>query len=302
MHPLPPETLHLPFGPGPYRMAMGLVARSPDDLVEFDDRYPQDLAERRHLLATRHAYVFATTPGSEPARAETLAHLADLLPRRHPSWFTRTGGVIRNHLTSEEWSLTPDQDPLEVAGRLVQEDFCLIDTSGPAPVLAAAILCAPSRWRLSEKIGQPLADVHGAVPLYADRLSAPVDRFMRNIRAGKLAERLNWSVVDNGALFQQSGKHNTALNASITADNAPARLFLRVERQALIRLPQTGAVLFAIRVHSYPLTRVLAIPGAAADLAAAVEALPDAMATYKSLPAFKQALLEALSFGENCGS
>ena len=301
MQALPPETLHLPFAPGPYRMAMGLVARLPDDLVELDDRYPQDLAERRHLLATRHADVFAATPGSEAARAETLSHLADLLCRRHPGWFTRAGSTIRNHLTSEAWSLLPDRDPLEVAGRLVQEDLCIIDTSGPAPVLAAAILCAPSRWRLSEKVGQPLADVHGAVPLYADRLSAPVDRFMRNLRPGKLAERLNWSVVDDGALFQLSGKHKTALDPTIGPGNAAARLFLRVERQAFVRLPHTGAVLFAIRVHSYPLARVLAVPGVAADLAAAVEALPSAMATYKSLPPFRDALLQALSAREPVG-
>lgn len=276
-------------------MAMGLVARSPDDLVELDDRYPADIAERRHLLATRHADVFAAAPGSEPARAETLALLADLLPRRYPAWFTRTPGTITNHLTAETWSLSPGQDPLELAGRLVQEDLCIIDTAGPAPTLAAAILCAPSRWRMPERIGQPLAAVHGAVPLYADRLSTPVDRFMRALRPGKLAQRLNWSIVDDGALFQLSGKHRTALDPDITPENVPDRLFLRVERQAFVRLPQSGAVLFAIRVHSYGLARVLAVPGTARNLAAAVEALPDSLATYKSLPAFRSALLKALS-------
>ena len=299
MRSLPPERLHLSFDPGPFRMAMALVACLSDDLLEIDDRYPDELAERRHLLATRHADVFATTPGSEAARAETLALLTELLPRRYPGWFTRDEHTIHNHLTSEVWPLAPDQDPLEVAGRLVQEDLCLIDPSGPAPILAAAILCAPSRWRLSEKIGRPLAAVHGAVPLYADRLSAPVDRFMRALRPGKVAQRLNWSITDDGALFQQSGKHKTELDPTITPENAATRLFLRVERQTFVRLPQSGAVLFAIRVHSYPLARVIAIPGAARDLAAAVEALPDSLATYKSLPAFREALLQALFLADS---
>ncbi len=295
MPPLPAERLLLPFSPGPYRMAMGLTSCHPDDLVEIDDRYQPEMLERRDLLATRHAEVFAAEPGSEAARAEVLAVVADLLPRRYPGWFSRDGAVLHNHLTGEAWALNqPAHDPLELAGRLVQEDLCLIDNSGPAPVLSAAILCAPTRWRLGEKIGRPLAAVHGAVPLYADRLANPVDRFMGALRPGKLAERLNWSVIDDGALFQLGGKHRTAHDPSIMPENAAERLFLRVERQTLMRLPLSGSVLFAIHVHSYPLQRVLAVPGAAANLAAAVRALPDSMAAYKSLPAFRGALLACL--------
>ncbi len=293
---LPPERLLLPFGPGPYRMAMDLVAQPPDELVEIDDRYPSEMAERRALLASRHGDVFAAEPGSEAARAEVLAVLAALLPRRYPDWFARHGNTLHNHLTGEVWPLAdPPQDPLELAGRLVQEDLCLIDPAGGAPVLTAAILCAPSRWVLAEKLGRPLPSVHEHVPLYADRLAAPVDRFMAALRPGKLAERLNWSVIDDGALFQTGGKHRTGHDPTVTADNAPERLFLRVERQTLMRLPQSGSVLFAIHVHSYPLARVLAVPGAAADLEAAVRALPESLAVYKSLPPIRDALLACLT-------
>ncbi len=245
--------------------------------------------------------MFATTPGSDAARTETLATVVAILARRHPSWFTVDGHGVANHLTGETWSTThPEHDPLETAGRLVQEDLCLIDTAAEHPVLAAAILCAPSRWRLSDKIGRPLADVHAAVPLYADRLANPVDRFMNHLRPGKLARRLNWSIVDDGALFQQGGKHRTERDPSITPANCPTRLFLRVERQTLMRLPASGAVLFGIRVHSYPLARVLAVPGAAPTLAAAVRALPDSLATYKSLPTLRDALLACLEQAGPC--
>ena len=164
-------------------------------------------------------------------------------------------------------------------------------TPGPG---SAAVLCAPSRWRLHEKIGRPLADIHDQVPLYADRLAAPVDRFMRALKPGKLAERLNWSVTDDPALFQVEGKHRTGLDPGFTPASAGARLWLRVERQTLSRLPADGFVLFTIRVHSYPLRRVAAQPGAAARLAEAVRAMPPAMAAYKSLPPFRDALLAYL--------
>ncbi len=292
---LPAERLLLPFSAGPHRMAMALVACSADDLVEIDKRYRDEMAERRTLLSERHQEVFATTPGSEVAQAEALEMVASLLPRRFATWFSQAGPVLHNHLTGEAWDLAhPAHPSLELAGRLVQEDLLLIDPAGPAPLLAAAILCAPSRWLLGEKIGLPLGAVHAQVPLYEDRLSSPVDRFMRSLRPGRAAERMNWSVLDNGALFQPGGKFRSRPNPGVTVQNAPETLFLRVERQVFFRLPRTQMVLFSVRVHSYELARVLAVPGAAADLAAAVRALPPSLAAYKSLPTIAHALLPCL--------
>ena len=292
---LPPEALYLPFEAGPHRMLMGLVARHPDKLIEIDELYPAEMAERRALLNGRRHEVFVALAVSEQARRETLDRIATVLPARYPAWFARHGDRLCNRPTGEEWDVSdPPCDPLELAGRLVQEDLCLIQPTDAGPVLQAAVLCAPSRWRLHEKVGRPLAAIHHPVPLYADQLSAPVDRFMRHLKPGKLAERLNWSVTDDPALFQIEGKHRTQTDPTITAANAASRLFLRVERQTLSRLPSGGFVLFTIRVHSYKLARVLAQPGAAARLAAALRALPPSMAVYKSLPPFRDALLSHL--------
>lgn len=295
---LPPETIHLPFEEGPFRMTMGLLACPEPDWIELDERYPAELAERRGLLATRHGDVFAAIPGSEAARAEVLALLAAHLPARYPGWFRREGDRLHNALTGEDWDLAaPQCDPLELAGRLVQEDLCLVRPGPDGPVLEAALLCAPSRWRLAEKIGLPLLAVHAPVPLYAERLGRPVDRFMGQLKPGRIALRMNWSVVDDAALFQLGGKHRTAVDAGITPDNAGARLHLRTERQTFRLLPGSGRVLFTIRVHSYPLARLAALPGVAPRLAAAVRALPEAIGIYKSLPAYRDALLGYLEQG-----
>jgi dimethylamine monooxygenase subunit A len=240
--------------------------------------------------------VFAACPGSETARAEVLALLAAHLPQRFPDWFRREGARLHNVLTGERWDpAAPPCDPLELAGRLVQEDLCLVRSDADGPVLAAAVLCAPSRWRLTEKIGGPLLQVHAPVPLYAERLGAPVDRFMGQIKPGRIALRMSWSVVDDPALFQPGGKHRTEHDPAVTAANAGERLHLRTERQTFRRLPMSGAVLFTIRVHSYSLARIAAIPGAAARLAGAVRALPAEMGAYKSLPVFRDALLAYLA-------
>ena len=92
----------------------------------------------------------------------------------------------------------------------------------------------------------------GRVPFYAERLADPVDRFMAKVKPGHIASRLNWSVLDDPAMFQPAGKWREQTNTAVTPDNAGERLYLRVERQTLRRLPQSGAILFGIRVHSLP--------------------------------------------------
>jgi hypothetical protein len=290
--PLPPEAVHLSFDAGPYRMAMGLVTVPEHAWFEIDERYPEEMADRRNLLATRHAEVFGALPGSEAARREALDSVADHLVEHHPGWFSRTGATLTNHLTHETWDLAdPTHDPLELAARLVQEDLCLVQDSPEGPLFTAGVVCFPSRWRLHEKLGHPLAIVHQYVPIYPDRLSRPVDRFFRHIKIGHIASRVNWSIPDDPALFQPTGKWRTAADDTITAENAGSKLFLRVERQTLKRLPISDAVLFGIRVHRYPLSDIAARPDIAARLAEAVRALPPELTHYKSLPPFRDVLL-----------
>ncbi len=292
---LPAQTVHLPFEDGPHRMAMGLIAQPPDALVELDDQYLPELAERRRLLDHQRAEVFACLPVAEAASAELLARLTGLLPARFPAWFRNDGGWFDNLLTGERWNLAdPGLHPLDLAGRLAQEDWCLLQLTPETPVLAAANLCFPSRWKLWDKVGQPLAAVHGPVPLYAEKLSRPVDRFIAQVKPGKLAQRLNWGLIDDPALFQPVRRLRDDADAAFTPDNVAERIFLRVERQTLSLLPATGVVLFSIRVHVYPLRRIAAVPDVAARLAAAVRALPADLQRYKALAGYRDAALAYL--------
>jgi dimethylamine monooxygenase subunit A len=289
----PPEAIYLPFETGPYRMAMSLVTLPAAEWIELDARYVDEMAERRRLLAEHHDDVFAVLPDAEDAAREVLERLVAYLITQFPHWFSLQGDTLTNHLTGETWDIAaPPCHPLELAGRLVQEDLCIIQTEDDAPPrFTAAILCFPSRWRLREKIGRPLSEVHGPVPHYAERLATPVDRFMAKVKPGYIASRLNWSVLDDPAMYQPTGKWRETANTAVTAENAGEKLYLRVERQTLTRLPRSSAVLFGIRVHSYPLATAITTHETAVRLSEAVRALPDATAHYKSLKSFGPALL-----------
>jgi hypothetical protein len=289
---LPAPMLHLPYEPGAYRMALGLAAIAERDWIEIDTSYPVQLAERHRLLAERRAEVIADTPGSEPAQQELLGMLADHLTRTHPGWFRADGNVLENRLTGERVAL--GTDPLGAAGRLAQEDFCLLRAEPDGVHLIAAVLCFPGRWRLADKIGRPLEAIHGPVPFYGQRLAGPVDRFLTVLKTGRLAKRMSWSVIDDAALFQPTGHGATGVSSWVTPENAGATLVLRVERQTFRRLPDSGAVVFGIRTHVTPLERVTAVPGEAARLRDSVLAFPPDMSRYKSLLPFRPALLAYL--------
>lgn len=288
---LPPAPLWLPFMAGPYRPAMGLIARPQSALTVFGDDYPEQMAARRALLATRRGEVFGALAGSEAARDEALRVVVSHLLADRSDLFARADGGIVNRITGERWRTDPPAiDPLELAGRLVQEDICLLRLDEGTAVLVAAVLCFPSRWRLADKLGRDMAAIHAPVPLYAEALERPVARFMRNLKPGRLVERFNWTIHDGEDLFQPVPPESRAVAAGAVG----TELHLRVERQTLSLLPRSGAIMFTIRTRQVRLEEVMAVPGAAADLAGAVRGLPAEVAAYRSMAPFRDALLAAL--------
>jgi hypothetical protein len=282
-----------PFLDGPWRLAMGLKALDLREWIEIDEHFPDQLAERRRLLEQRREEVLGALPESAAGQAEVLELLLDHVPRRFPAHYRRTAGELANLVTGERFDLAAwCEAPLELAGRLVQEDLCLMQRGGPAYRLVAGVLCFPSHWRLADKLGRPLAVIHEPVPGFADSLAVTVDRFFANLQVARPVWRVNWSLVDTPQLFLPP--EHRALRRAIAAERAGAELWLRVERQTLRRLPRSGDVLFGIRTHLAPLAEVIDGPPAAQALAARVREMPPAMAAYKGIAPIREALLAYL--------
>jgi hypothetical protein len=162
------------------RRLPGVQPLDMSDWLIVDEAYGGQMALRDRVLAEKREHVLARTEGSEAAEGETLetvlAHL--------PEGFTRDGPRITRP-DGEVVDLFGDT-PLAVAGRLVQEDICLLERpeGGYEHLLSAAILCFPASWTLAEKIGRPLGAIHGPVPDYDPGMAARVQRMFDAIRPG----------------------------------------------------------------------------------------------------------------------
>ena len=166
-----------------------------------------------------------------------------------------------------------------------------LDASAGVYNLIGASLCFPTRWRLADKIGKPLSVIHAPIPGYDQELSSIMDRFFERLKVDKPVWRVNWSLIDDPTLFQPTGHGRTGLNPDINPQNAGDKVWIRMERQTLRRLPRTHDILFTIRVYVRPLRELATHPERSAELASTIRTMPEPIRRYKSLPPFLDAVL-----------
>jgi len=279
------------------RLSMALVPLDPQDWIEPDEHLIADLAEKERLLAERHQELFIVLPEATPGSEEVLELLVDYLPTHFPDLYERRGDRLYHRASGRMWDLARSTlHPLDLAGRLVQEDLCLMQVESDSGHyrLVGASVCFPTRWCLADKIGGAIGPIHAPVPGYEAQLSSTMDRFFARLKTERPVWRVNWSIVDDPALFLPRGHRQWERNPGITADNVGDKLWLRLERQTLRRLPCTEDVLFTIRIYVHPLHTLAARPEHTAALAAAIRSLPPDLQTYKSVRPFREAILSWL--------
>lgn len=260
---------------------MGLSPLDAERWIEPDDqlpRYYRNKLEQRRLLGER---VYRALPEARAAALELQQLLLEHLRTNHPNSFQLHGGELRVPSLGLHWPVT-DGEPLWQASLWVQDDLCLLQPSPQGYRLVAASLCAASHWRLEDKLGGSLAQIHGPIPGIATELQPAIDRFFAHIKVERPVWRGNWALTASNELNQRDGS-----GPPVAADSP---IYLRVERQSLRRLPISGAVVFTIRVYQHPLALVQGNPGAWEALAAALRGLTVAEWDYKAIDTVLPAL------------
>jgi len=294
---------HFPFEEPPFRLSMGLLKIPEEEwfeIFELQERAFQ-MAEKRRLLANHHDDVFMADPSAFMASREVLTMMLKHLPAIRPDLYSQKRNTIRlephSEFDEEEWSTdlkTNGIHPLDLAARLVQEDLIVMlppaikqARTSAGWWLAAGSVAFPSRWSLKKKYGQPMNIIHAPVPFYKEQLQTTVDNFFNQMPYDEIYARRNWSLYDNSSLRQDGTEQmSERTQEPITSNNAGERLWLRVERQTLRKLRETGAILFTIRIHLRQLKHIVNFEGVASRLSKALSALPPKMQAYKRTDLF----------------
>lgn len=289
-----PRSIEFSVKPGKW-LTLGLRPLDPSDWIEINADFSQQIELKTQLLRDCPDQVFASLPQSIAAQQEVLDLLIAHLLQYHPQQYQQQGDKLYSVQTEQTWNLTDfAHRPLDLAGRLVQEDWCVLLPQAGGYELAAGSVCFPSRWRLQDKLGRSLAGIHAPVPGYDERLSRPVDTVFDRLRADYPSVRFNWSIVDTPNLFLPATDSETPIDSTISIENAGDRLWLRIERQTLRRLPQTGGIVFGIHTAIQSLAEVKRDSEKACHLAEAIEQLPVAGRIYKGLLPLQPVLLPYL--------
>lgn len=203
-----------------------------------DEAYEAQMAERERLLSTQAGNVLYGE-GIDAAHElfdMSVVEGASLGVIRQPNSVLRPDGVD-----------IPIAAPLATLGHVFQSDFAIMEKQGDAHVLTAAVLCFPASWRLTEKAGRALGPIHHPVAVYDTNIARRVQRLFDGVQAGRPLMRFNRLWYEDATLYQP--RSVTAPRREVTRiQDAP---YMRSERQTLVRLPLSKAVVFVI--HTYVL-------------------------------------------------
>jgi hypothetical protein len=243
-----------PWGDPSFRRLPGMRPVGADDWLTVDEVYARQMALRDRFLAERRGEVVAELPEAAEAAAEVLELVLATLARRadftvEPASVTRPDGVTV--------PVDPG-DPFGTVGRLLQEDVCLLQKRGEEHVLTGAVLVFPSGWTLGQKIGRPLLRIHAPVAPYDGEIGRRVQRLFDGLRPGRPLMRANLLWHGSPAL------HQPRREGEPKPHGHEGDRYLRSERQCLVRLPRTGAVIFTI--HTCVVETARLAPGERAAL------------------------------------
>ena len=235
----------LPYDTKRGKLLPGISPLSPQKWLILDEAYAEQMQERERLIKRKRGAVIALDAQAMEAAVELLENTLDFLPN------------LGDFKQIEETIKCPDgrsvqidiSDPMATLGKLVQNDFCIMQKYGDEHILSGAVLCFPASWSLSEKFMRPLKVIHEPVAEYDENITRRVQRLFDGIKVGRPLWRFNKLYYEAPDLHQPRTFSNPR---RILAKDEGG--YIRSEKQTLTRLPKSNAVIFTI--HTFVLRRL----------------------------------------------
>jgi hypothetical protein len=258
-----------------FRFHLRFQRGNPADFFAPTPDHDAVTAERRHWLSTAPDTYSALLPPAEPLLAETLDLARAWSAFKPPAHHTPASMLID-------------------LGRFWEPDYLLLKFDPDQEIrLYGGCLCFPSSWRLTDKLRQPIESIHGPVPNLNPSIGAAIHRFLVGLKPDAAYLRHNWGLTRTPELNHHPDRDLPRLDANVRLSD----VWLRVEHQALVALPRSTGILFAIRITLHPLAQIKADPPTASHLARALATMPPDMARYKGLESARPVIIRMLDPG-----
>ncbi|OLT49258.1 hypothetical protein BJF85_10485 [Saccharomonospora sp. CUA-673] len=266
-------------------------------VVDVDGEYAAELAERADIVR-RDPRRQATLPHMRPAAWDAMLTLMRELSAAYPESFTLEplGGdeyrwhnaLLGDRLRFRYGDDGTVADPMAYIGSQVQEDIVLLDQREQLYADAGVVTFAAD-WNFGFDLGMSFLEIHGPVPrIHEERVITRAHDFLQRLQPHEPYRRTNWTLTVGRRLDVSTETYpgwgpERAMVPSIDDDLFGELLHLRVEVQHLIRLADSGAVMFLIRTHLLPLRQIARIEPWRVRMANVLAELPEDMADYKGL-------------------
>jgi hypothetical protein len=302
-----------PFAEDQYRYSVNLEPHTkgaPGSAFEFpidiDEHYVSECAERAIVL-DRDPKRYVALPHMVLAQWDTLELLMESMARDYPHWFqlTRDGDHwhwvnqplgIEQSFTFGDMTTLP-REPLDYILRQVQGDFVAMDQRDDDLWADAGMITGPADWSMTFDAGMSFKEWHGPVPI-AHEIGV-FDRalkYLLALRQGAPVRRLNWTLTIHPRLDASPEMYPSwgVDRSKITPETLGETLNLRVELQALFRLPRSNGMLFSIRTYLASFDELATNPAWVKRLHRVLATLPPPVVEYKGFSRFYDMALEWL--------
>jgi dimethylamine monooxygenase subunit A len=275
--------------------------------IDIDEHYLAECEDRR-LVLEEDPQRFQALPHMMSAQWDTLELIMESLSRDYPEHFSLTRKDTRwtwenrpLHISQQfifgDPSTLPYQ-PLEYITRQAQGDWVLMDQRDNDLYMDAGMVTTQADWSLDFDLGMSFMEWHGPVPLAHEMgIFERALKYLGNLQINEPIRRLNWTMTIHPWLDTSPEKYHLwgSDRAKVTADNVGEVAHLRVELQAMWRLPRSNAVVFSVRAYLISMNELVTIPKWAKRMHRVLKTLHPALVDYKGLSRYRDTVVQWLS-------
>lgn len=271
--------------------------------VDIDTEYHSELAERARILAadpSRYTVLPHMRPAAWDAMVTVLGELARACPDRFRLIGTGAGswrwendvlGSTQDFVYGADTTL-PDE-PLRFLSTQIQEDVVLLDQRDGQLFADAGVVTFAADWSFGFDVGMSFLEIHGPVPrIRREGVITRAHRFLTRLQPHQPYRRTNWTMTIGRRLDVSTERYpewgpDREMIRHVDDPTFGRLVHLRVEVQHLLRLPDSGAVMFLIRTHLLSLAELATVDQWRSRTATVLDELPDDMADYKGISRYR---------------